>query len=66
MKDVIFYTLDNGDVPVKIWLDSLDAVNRARIFARLARVQEGNLGDFKKIDSDISELRFMFGSGYRV
>ena len=27
---------------------------------------ENNLGDHKKIDNEISELRFKFGSGYRI
>lgn len=66
MKEVIFYTSDNGKIPVKTWIDALDSTNKARIYARLARIQEGNFGDFKKLDSEISEFRFKFGSGYRV
>ena len=27
---------------------------------------EGNFGDHKKIDNEISELRLKFGSGYRI
>lgn len=37
-----------------------------RIYKRLERLQEGNYGDFKIIDEEISELRFTFGSGYRI
>ena len=66
VKEIEFYTLDNGKIPVQVWLDSLDAANKARIYARFARVQNGNLGDHKKIDSEISELRFNFGAGYRI
>jgi putative addiction module killer protein len=32
----------------------------------LDRVVEGNYGDFKSIDKDISELRFIIGPGYRI
>ena len=37
-----------------------------RIKKRLERVEEGNYGDYKPLDKDISELRFKFGSGYRI
>jgi len=66
MKEIEFFTLDNGKIPVEMWLNSLSSINRARIFARFARIQEGNFGDFKKLDDEISELRFKFGSGYRI
>ena len=49
------------------WLDNLR--NRTavlRIAARIDRVEQGNLGDTKSITNEISELRFFFGSGYRV
>jgi len=66
MKEILFYTSDNGKIPVQEWINSLDSTNKARIYARLARIQEGNFGDFKKLDSEISEFRFQFGSGYRI
>ena len=34
--------------------------------ARLDRVAHGNFGDVKEIDSSINEMRFFFGSGYRI
>ena len=34
--------------------------------ARLDRVQLGNFGDHKTVGGGVSELRFFFGSGYRV
>lgn len=49
------------------WLDNLR--NRTavlRIAARIDRAEQGNLGDTKSITNEISELRFFFGSGYRV
>lgn len=39
---------------------------RNRILARLARVENGNFGDFKKLDEKLFEIRFFFGSGYRI
>ena len=66
MKEIEFYTLDNGKIPVQIWLNSLDTVNKARIYARFARIQNGNLGDYKKLDNEISEFRFNFSKGYRI
>ncbi len=49
------------------WLDNLR--NRTavlRIAARIDRIEQGNFGDTKSITNEISELRFFFGSGYRI
>ena len=32
----------------------------------MTRLLENNFGDHKKLDSEISELRLKFGSGYRI
>jgi putative addiction module killer protein len=49
------------------WIDSLrDAVGRARIQARIARLAAGNAGDVKPIGKGVSELRIDVGPGYRV
>ena len=40
--------------------------DRIRIFTRLDRVETGNLGDHRSVGEGVSELRFHFGSGYRV
>jgi len=37
-----------------------------RFDVRFNRFSNGNFGDFKQIDNNLSELRFFFGSGYRV
>lgn len=66
MREILFYTHDNGKIPVQDWINSLDSVTKARIYSRLTRIQEGNFGDYKKLDSEISEFRFKFGSGYRI
>ena len=49
------------------WLTSLrDVRATARITARLDRVADGNLGDFKPVGGGVSELRIDYGPGYRV
>lgn len=58
--------LENEKVPFIEWLDSLDKTTKARIQSRLIRLLENNFGDHKKIDNEISELRFKFGAGYRI
>ncbi len=65
MKEVRYFKLDNDKIPVKDWLDSLDSPIRKRINARLVRLEENNAGDCKNL-GEISELRFKFGSGYRI
>lgn len=67
MKEIRFYQHINGKIPVVVWLKSLDKSIVRRIQDRLARIEEyGNFGDYKMIDNEISELRFDFGSGYRI
>lgn len=49
------------------WLDSIKDIKfRARIVKRFDYVEMGNFGDHKPVGSDLFELRFFFGSGFRV
>ena len=49
------------------WYDGLrDRQGRARIAARLRRVELGNFGDVRPVGSGVSELRIDYGPGYRV
>lgn len=66
MKEIIFYTNKNNKSPVKDWLKKLDKSIRIKIISRLVRLTEDNYGEHKKLDSNISELKFNFGSGYRI
>ncbi len=43
-----------------------DVQARARIRARLVRVQAGKFGDFKPLQDGVQELRIDHGPGYRV
>ena len=66
-KQIRFYQTKSGKIPYKEWFDGLkDPKVRHRIRARLDRVQLGNLGDHKGLSDGVSELRFAFGSGYRI
>jgi putative addiction module killer protein len=49
------------------WLGELrDRAARARIVARLRRIEIGNLGDVKPVGDGVSELRLSHGPGYRL
>ena len=66
MKLRIYLTAD-GRAPFEEWLSALrDVTARARIRARLARVQAGNMGDCKPLRDGVQELRIDHGPGYRV
>ena len=51
----------------QMWFAQLrDPKARARIDARIKRVKDGNLGDWKNVGGPINELRIDYGPGYRV
>ena len=64
--EIEYLILPNGKAPIIEWLNSLDSITRKRINQRILRIEDGNFGDFKKLNDNISELRFNFGKGYRV
>jgi len=43
-----------------------DKLVKARIQARIDRLQDGNAGDVAPVGEGVSELRLHFGSGWRV
>ena len=49
------------------WLDSLkDMRAQVRIVARLRLAEAGNLGDWKPVGGEVSEMRVDVGAGYRL
>lgn len=49
------------------WLDALkDLRAQVRIAARLRQAEAGNLGDWKSVGNEVSEMRIAFGPGYRL
>jgi putative addiction module killer protein len=66
-KELIVYQTEFGKEPFSEWLDSLkDTGTIARVISRLDRLELGHYGDVKGIGGGVKELRFSFGSGYRV
>jgi len=67
MMELRIYVTEHGGEPFTDWLNALQDVQaRARIRARLARVQAGNFGDCKALRDGVQELRIDHGPGYRV
>jgi len=51
----------------KKWFAKLkDPAAKIKILARLARVENGNFGDFKQLSDNLFELRFFFSPGFRI
>jgi putative addiction module killer protein len=65
-KVILYYETEAQKCPFLDWLNHLDFAVSSRIDARLKRVVIGNFGDFKSVGDGVNELRFNFGSGYRV
>jgi putative addiction module killer protein len=67
MIEVKRYQSEQGAEPFTEWFDSLrDHQARARIEARLIRLEAGNFGDCKALQGGVWELRIDWGPGYRV
>jgi putative addiction module killer protein len=66
-REVRNYITPEGRNPFRQWLTQLqDKRTRANIQRRIARLQEGNFGDFRRLNRDLYELRINYGPGYRV
>jgi len=69
MYEILEYVTDQGKKPFFEWLNGLkDRQTKKRLLARLAKVELGNLGDWKAIEGvkNLYELREHFGPGYRI
>jgi len=61
------YQLENGDIPITLWLKSLrDVRAKAQVQIRFKRVEAGNFGDHKAVGEGVCELRVDIGAGYRI
>ncbi len=60
------YVTAEGRCPFREWTRRLPTAIRARIAARVARFEAGNLGDSKALGAGLWEARLMFGPGYRL
>lgn len=63
---VSIYRKENDDAPFKDWLKGLDGQAKARIVARIQRIEQGNFGEYKPLGDDVYELKYRFGPGYRA
>ena len=67
MYELRHYLSQDGQDLFARWLDSLrDKQARARVAARLIRLNNGNFGDCRPVGSGVWELRIDWGAGYRV
>ena len=67
MKEIKIYTTKDGKCPFIDWIKTLHPEFRTRINKRIIRIENGNFGDYKRLqNSQLSELRFDFGKGYRI
>lgn len=60
------YETQTGERPVRRWFDKLDPAIAARLWIRIDRFAHGNMGDIKSVGDGVQEMRFHFGTGYRV
>jgi putative addiction module killer protein len=67
MKEILYYTKENGKSPYVEWFQSLDTQTKIRVASRIERLIDGHYGETRKlVNSDLSELKFKFGKGYRI
>ncbi len=65
--EVRHYLTAAGVDPFAEWLNALrDRQARARVEARIDRVERGLFGDCEPVGEGVSELRIDWGPGYRV
>jgi putative addiction module killer protein len=62
---VVDYVREDGSIPFKEWVMTLDVQAKAKVRTRLERLELGNLSEIKWF-SGIGELRIHHGPGYRV
>jgi putative addiction module killer protein len=61
------YQTENNREPLTDWLNALrDQQAKARVLARLERLEAGNFGDCEPCRAGVYELRIHWGAGYRV
>ncbi|MFN5352193.1 MAG: type II toxin-antitoxin system RelE/ParE family toxin [Alphaproteobacteria bacterium] len=67
LYEVLKYKNTSGKEPFEDWIGSIkDTTTSIRIEKRIELIRNGNFGDYKHLENGVYELRFHFGSGYRV
>lgn len=66
-KDVQRYVRPDGKIPFDEWFYSLrDRSSRNKITARLDRLVQGNLGNYRSVGEGVCEFKVDYGPGYRI
>ena len=66
-KKLKIYDAIKGKQPYLDWLKTLrDLSTIARIRARIDRIEDGILGNYRALGTGLFEFKFDFGSGYRI
>jgi putative addiction module killer protein len=60
------YERENGECPFADWFDALEPQAAAKVATAIARMESGNLGDFKSVGAGVFERRLHFDQGYRL
>ena len=60
------YNLESTDKFDKWFKNLRDKPTKRRVLSRLARIENGNFGDYKDLKAGLSELKFKFGAGLRI
>jgi putative addiction module killer protein len=66
MFTVYVFEDDKGKEPFTEWLNSLSTLTKLRVQKRLFRLENGNLGDYKRVGAGVYELRLFFDGGLRI
>ena len=64
---IYFKDETSGKEPAREWIETMkDKMGKAKIFTRIGRAENGNLGDNSSVGDGVFELKIDFGPGYRV
>lgn len=60
------YVREDGSVPYRDWLNSLDETAAAKVTTATYRLSQGNTSSLKGIGGGLAEYRIDWGPGYRL
>jgi len=66
LYEVAEFVTGNGKSPFAEWIQDIAKFDKLRMLQRIDRLKHGNFGDYKSVGDGVYELRFKFGSGYRI
>ena len=67
MYKIVTFTDGSGKDVFLLWLNALKDIRaRARIAARIIRLENGNFGDCRPVGDGVWELKIDTGPGYRI